>query len=261
MKVKKMSFADIEETMCKEEMKCIMGGSGSDWGSYGGYGGPGNPMQLNTVVIGGGSSSQQNFYSGAPSSWSGYSSVSTNNNYDQNYYGNYGSSYNGNYYGGGSGITASSTTNQQPGPTDCFFQCLGWISTMYGDQAHDAKYYANIYAFVNPNHATNTLYNFLTATGVGIIQSQALSFAGNFFAATDYSGASTQFLSKFINPATNPSGDNQLIGVYRTSSGGLHAVNITSIDGNRVNFYDPQKAKEGSVTISEMVSFYGIKAR
>lgn len=28
MKIKKMSFADIEDTMCKEEMKCIMGGSG-----------------------------------------------------------------------------------------------------------------------------------------------------------------------------------------------------------------------------------------
>lgn len=28
MIIKKMSFADIEDTMCKEEMKCIMGGSG-----------------------------------------------------------------------------------------------------------------------------------------------------------------------------------------------------------------------------------------
>ncbi|SNR60590.1 hypothetical protein [Flavobacterium sp. ov086] len=35
MKIKKMSFADIENTMCKEEMKCIMGGSGSG-GSVGG---------------------------------------------------------------------------------------------------------------------------------------------------------------------------------------------------------------------------------
>lgn len=35
MKIKKMSFADIEDTMSKEEMKCIMGGSGSG-GSVGG---------------------------------------------------------------------------------------------------------------------------------------------------------------------------------------------------------------------------------
>lgn len=56
MKIKKMSFADIEDTMCKEEMKCIMGGSGGGAGmssnntngslTYGGsnppaYSGPG----------------------------------------------------------------------------------------------------------------------------------------------------------------------------------------------------------------------------
>jgi hypothetical protein len=252
MKVKKMSFADIEETMCKEEMKCIMGGSGTPWGNYGGYGGPGSPMQLNTVVIGGSSSSQSNFSSGASSSWSGYSSGSNSNNYGSGYYGSYG--------GGGSGSIGSSTANQQPRPTDCFFQCLGWISAMYGDQAHDAKYYANIYAFTNPNHATNTLYNFLTASGAGVTQSQALSFAGNFFGATDYSGASSQFLAKFINPATNPSGDNQLIGVYRTSTGTLHAVNVQKIEGSTVIFWDPQNSKGGEIDMTKMVSFYGIKA-
>lgn len=36
MKIKKMSFADIKDTMCKEEMKCIMGGSGNGWGGTGG---------------------------------------------------------------------------------------------------------------------------------------------------------------------------------------------------------------------------------
>lgn len=36
MKLKKMSFAHIEDTMCKEEMKAIMGGSGTEWGGTGG---------------------------------------------------------------------------------------------------------------------------------------------------------------------------------------------------------------------------------
>lgn len=90
---------------------------------------------------------------------------------------------------------------------------------------------------------------------------QASAFAGLFFKATDYSGASNQFLSNWINPSTNPSGDNQLIGVYRTDNGTLHAVAVTSINGSTVNFYDPQNSNPDSRSMTKFESFYGITAR
>lgn len=37
MKIRKMNFADIEDTMCEEEMKCIMGGSGGGGGGMSSY--------------------------------------------------------------------------------------------------------------------------------------------------------------------------------------------------------------------------------
>lgn len=87
MKIKKMSFADIEDTMCKEEMKCIMGGSGGlvtngDYlgGSlaYGGsnppaYSGPGGYYSN----IGGWSNGFMNPSSGSSSSSSGGTGTSS----------------------------------------------------------------------------------------------------------------------------------------------------------------------------------------
>jgi hypothetical protein len=68
-------------------------------------------------------------------------------------------------------------------------------------------------------------------------------------------------LSNWINPSTNPSGDRQLIGVYKTEVGGLHAIAVTSINGSTINFYDPQKGIPDSRDMSKFVSFYGITSK
>jgi hypothetical protein len=166
--------------------------------------------------------------------------------------------------GGSIGSSPFSSYLQQGIPkTDCFFQCLGWISQMNGDTAHDANYYASVYAFTHPNTSVIPNFNlssFNKPSTNGMPLDQASSFAGVFFKATDYSGASNQFLEKFINPSTNPSGEHQLIGVYRTPTGGLHAIAITSISGPTVNFYDPQNGNSDSRNMTQFESFYGITA-
>ena len=164
---------------------------------------------------------------------------------------------------GSIGATSSNVNYSTPPPTDCFFQCLGWISQMNGDTVHDANYYASVYAFTHPNTSVIPNFNlssFNKPSTNGVPLDQASSFAGVFFKATDYSGASNQSLEKFINPSTNPSGDHQLIGVYRTETGGLHAVAVTSINGSTVNFYDPQNGSQGNFDMTKKVAFYGITA-
>jgi hypothetical protein len=169
-------------------------------------------------------------------------------------------------FGSSGNIGSSSSYLQQGVPkTDCFFQVLGWISQMNGDTAHDANYYASIYAFTHPNTSVIPNFNlssFNKPTTDGVSLDQASAFAGVFFKATDYSGASNQFLSNWINPSSNPSGDNQLIGVYRTDNGTLHAIAVTSISGTTVNFYDPQNPirTDTSASITTFTNFYGITA-
>lgn len=155
----------------------------------------------------------------------------------------------------------STTYDTQPRPTDCFFQCLGWVSAMFGDRTHDAKYYEKMYAFTNSSGGANALYDFLTGSGGGVTQNQVMSFTSMFFNTTDYSGASIQFLARYINPSTNPYGENSLMGLYKGDAGDLHAVMITSIEGNRVNFYDPQKMTASYIDKSKMISYYGLKSK
>jgi hypothetical protein len=160
----------------------------------------------------------------------------------------------------GSSSTSYSLPQGVP-PTDCFFQCLGWISQMNGDTVHDANYYARVYAFTHPKTSVIPNFNlssFNKPNTNGMPLAQASAFAGTFFKATDYSGASNQFLSNWINPNSNPNGDHQLIGVYRTETGGLHAIAVTSINGSNISFYDPQKGISDSRDMSKFVSFYGI---
>lgn len=162
--------------------------------------------------------------------------------------------FDGGNFGGNIGAVS------QP-PTDCFFQCLGWISAMNGDTVHDANYYAGVYAFTHPD--PNSAYTFLSGdnSSGGMPANEASSFASIFFNTTNLTGSSTGSLANWINPSTNPNGDRQLIGIYRTPSGGLHAINVLSISGNEVSFWDPQKMMPGSVTMSQIVSLYGITAQ
>lgn len=157
-------------------------------------------------------------------------------------------------FGGNIGVGSQSQA-------DCFFQCLGWISAMNGDRVHDANYYANVFAFTHPD--PNSVYTLLTGdnSNGGMPVNEASSFANIFFNTTNLTGSDTNSLTNWINSSTNPNGDRQLIGVYRTESGGLHAINVLSISGDVVSFWDPQKMLPGSVTMSKIVSLYGITAR
>ncbi len=84
-----------------------------------------------------------------------------------------------------------------------------------------------------------------------------MNFIKTFFNATDYSGASNQFLTNYI---TNSAGNQELIGVYKTSTGGFHMVNVTEINGTTVGFFDAQNPlrEDTTVQMSQMVSFIGI---
>ena len=250
--------------------------SSSGTGSYGGYGGFSSWGAVGTSGSTYGGSGSSTYAGGGGGS---IQNVNNNSGTGSNTYGgSIGSvNYNGvsfeTFFPGGSigigsieigSIGSSLNSNYLPQgvpPTDCFFQCLGWISQMNGDTVHDANYYASVYAFTHPNTSVIpdfNLSNFNVPSTNGISLDQASAFAGVFFKATDYSGASNQFLSNWINPSTNPSGDRQLIGVYKTEVGGLHAIAVTSINGSTINFYDPQKGISDSRDMSKFVSFYGI---
>jgi hypothetical protein len=270
----KIKFSDIAGMLERDEMKEIVGGSG--------YTSGGNTFSSGTA-LGGGSGT----FGGADFNYSsgltgGSSGMSSSEQYSYTYGSGYLASYNsyiiansqsGQYtttdpkeinaifamlYGSSDSYGYNNTQQGRP-PMDCVFQCLGWISAMYGDTNHDAKYYENMYAFTNSSGGTNALYNFLTGSGGGIPINQVVNFAGKFFNATDYSGATSQFLAKYINPSTNPFGSNQLMGIYRDgTTGGLHSIMITKIEGEKVYFYDPQIGNSNSINRSDMKLIVGI---
>jgi hypothetical protein len=272
----KIKFSDIAGMLERDEMKEIVGGSAYNNGG-------GNTFSSGTALGGGFSGGSGSNFDYSAGLTSGSGGMSTSEQYSYTYGSGYLASYNayvlltssqsGQYtttdpkeinaifamlYGSSDSYGYNNTQQGRP-PMDCVFQCLGWVSLMLGDTKHDSKYYENMYAFTNSSGSTNALYNFLTGSGGGIPQNQVLNFASKFFNATDYSGASSQFLAKYINPSTNPNGNNQLIGIYRNdTTGGLHAVTVTSIVGNQVNFFDPQNGNTSSIDISKMNSFIGI---
>lgn len=130
--------------------------------------------------------------------------------------------------------------------TDCFFRCLGWISAMYGNQDHDANFYSRAYSSY-----CSWDYPSTGAMEVG----EVWNFTGNYFNTANLNQNVPGNLENWIN---NPSGDNHMIATYRTASGGLHAVAVTSISGGRCYYYDPQNDVKLSRPISDMSSFYGI---
>ena len=87
------------------------------------------------------------------------------------------------------------------------------------------------------------------------------NFASNFFKVTDFKNTSANDLSKYIDPKNDPFGNNQLMGIYRTTDGALHAVNIINISGSTINYFDFQNSKEGSIEKVKMEAIYGISNR
>ncbi len=251
--LKKMSFDALVENISKEDKKNILGGSGSS--NYGVTNG--SYYDANSSMI---ANSLKQTLGTVSSSYTGLNSTNIQGSsmytYQQGYLDPGGMGYNSasnyQYY------YSNSNTQQKP-PMDCVFQCLGWISYMLGDTTHDAKFYEKMYSFSDPNLGTNALYNFLTGSGGGVPLNQVVNFVNKFFNATDYSGASNQFLAKFVNPSTNPYGSNQLMGIYRNeTTGGLHSIMITKIEGNRVYFFDPQIGNSSSINRSDMKLIVGI---
>jgi hypothetical protein len=162
---------------------------------------------------------------------------------------------------GGLGSAGSSNTlddQQRKQQMDCVFQCLGWISLMSGDTTHDSKYYEKMYAFSNPNLTTNALYNSLTGSGGGVPLNQIFDFASKFFKVDDYKNTSAKDLAKYIDPKNDPFGDHKLIGIFRNAQGGLHAVNITSVSGSILNYFDPQNSIHGTIEKVKMEGVFGI---
>jgi hypothetical protein len=127
---------------------------------------------------------------------------------------------------------------------------------MFGDQSHDSNYYEQYYNFTHPSSGNDALYNYLTNSGGGVPPKELMNFLNTFFNATDYSGASTQFLTNYVNQSTSE--NHELIGVFKTNSGGLHMVNILGINGSTVHYWDEQKSKEGFIDRSKMESFIGV---
>lgn len=166
----------------------------------------------------------------------------------------------GSYYVSSSYVAGSIGSTSSGGsvpPTDCVFQTLGWISAMmFGDQTHNAEYYEQYYNFTHPS-GDDVLYNYLTNSGGGVPPDELLNFVKTFFNATDYSGASNQFLTNYL---TNSAGNQELIGVYKTPTGGFHMVNIIAINGTTVSFFDAQNPtrEDNKVDMSDMISFIGI---
>ncbi|TPG41818.1 hypothetical protein [Flavobacterium pectinovorum] len=127
MRIKKMSFADIEETMCKEEMKCIMGGSGSG-GSVGG-----GSYNTNGSLMYGGSN---------PPAYSGSGG------------------YYGNTEGWGSGFTTpssgGSSSSGGSGSSSPMIITTGWLPTDIGIKTTDPVSISRYIDFINLNNGIVT---------------------------------------------------------------------------------------------------------
>jgi hypothetical protein len=147
-------------------------------------------------------------------------------------------------------------SSYQQQKTDCVFQTMGFMSSMYGDQSRDSKFYQDAYnklygSASNSNPAAN-----------GVSTENMLDFMGRFFVTNNLNETVPNNIANWINPSNNLMGDNQLMGVYRTLSGGLHAVTVQSINGNYSNIYDPQnyypQNNTPQIENSRMEQYYGV---
>lgn len=124
-----MSFAEIEDTMCKEEMKNIMGGSGA-----GGWGGTSSNVTNGSLAYGG---SNPSAYSGA-------------------------GGFYGNTQGWGSGFTtpssggSSSTSGGGGGTSSPMLLGTGWLPTNTGIKTTDPASISRYFDFLNLNNGVVT---------------------------------------------------------------------------------------------------------
>ena len=147
--------------------------------------------------------------------------------------------------------TSANTSNSQ-NPTDCVFQTLGFISAMYGDQSRDSKFYENAYNKLYGNNANTT------PASNGVPTENVLDFIGKFFITNNLNETVPNNIANWLNPNINRNGDNQLMGVYRTGTGGLHSVTVQGIAGNYNNIYDPQNNNSRDIPSIKMEQYYGV---
>jgi GH24 family phage-related lysozyme (muramidase) len=141
MRIKKMSFADIEGTMCKEEMKLIMGGSGSNWGGTGGS------YTNGSLTYGGSNPPAYNGSGGFYGNTQGWSSG----------FNNFGSGTSSSSSSGGGG-----STSQGPG-----LLTNGWFSTNNGIKTTNTVFITRYFEFIdrNPNLTTSQVFAFIMNEG------------------------------------------------------------------------------------------------
>jgi PREDICTED: hypothetical protein len=187
-------------------------GGGSDWDTVPGNGSEEDPYQLQEVEVGGSSSSTpsyggSSFYGGGNSFYEG-----------------------GSFSNGGGGGESSSSSSSYGGvtpQTDCFFQCLGYISSKYGYH-YDSSYYENQY------------YSNYGERGMGINPSYIDSFSSNYFSRSYLNLDSPNTMENFV---ANP--NNSLIVIYNVGMGSdgvfeQHAVVVERIFGDTILCVDPQ---------------------
>lgn len=151
-------------------------------------------------------------------------------------------------------MTLMSSYQQQK--TDCVFQTMGFMSSMYGNPSRDSKFYEDAY-----NKLYGTAANSTPAAN-GVLPENMVDFMSRYFVTNNLNETVPNNIANWINPSNNLMGENQLMGVYRTNSGGLHAVTIQSINGNYSNIYDPQnynpQNNSPQIENSRMQQYYGV---
>ena len=143
-------------------------------------------------------------------------------------------------------------SSYQEQKSDCVFQTMGFMSSMYGDQSRDSKFYEDAY-----NKLYGTAANSTPAAN-GVLPENMLDFMGRYFVTNNLNETVPNNIANWINPSNNQNGDNQLMGIYRTIFGGLHAVTVQGVYGNYNNIYDFQNNQQKNVPSNKMEQYYGV---
>jgi|GEM_PF-6717222 len=204
-------------------------GGGSDWDTVPGNGSEEDPYQLQEVEVGGSSSSNP--------SYGGGSFYGGNSFYEGGSFSN----------GGGGGESSSFPSYGGVTPrTDCFFQCLGHISSKYGYH-YDSSYYENQY------------YSNYGGRGMGIDPSYIDHFTSNYFSRSYLNLHSLNTMENFV---ANP--NNSLIVIYNVGMGSdgvfeQHAVVVERIfEGGGMLCFDPQLKTRIAITKGQIVGYLAI---
>lgn len=252
----KITFNDIPNAIDRNEMKEFMGGAGeltiynNNSSFYSGLG------PLPVVYEGGGTGNYSNPFAnhfvglGHGFAWTQFGAQANSNSSSSAWQ----ATSNGMATSDPEAIKQFFTlmsTSQQP-KSDCVFQTMGFMSAMYGTPSRDSKFYEDAY-----NKLYGTAANSTPAAN-GVLPENMVDFMGRFFVTNNLNETVPNNIADWINLCGNPTGDNQLMGVYRTDSGGLHAVTVQSINGNYSNIYDFQNNKQRDIPSIKMEQYYGI---